>query len=105
MDDHIASALTMFVGYWPEQFVKTWLAERWLTWMKQAQSGTAPPWFDLYWRSLIPLEYLPAELVEEERAWRAAETEQARMSIGRLVEQGSSKMTRSSGNAVAPLDP
>ena len=80
MDDHIASALTFRSLYWPEALVKGWLAERWRRWMQQADGAneTAPVWFDLHWRSLIPLDFLPEELREAERAWRTeAEAEEA----------------------------
>ena len=49
--------------------------------MQQADgaNGTAPVWFDLHWRSLIPLDFLPEELREAERAWRTeAEEAEAR---------------------------
>ena len=71
MDDHRACALdTFLVEYWWREGVMEWLEEKWETWLTQAESGTAPAWFDRRWRSKIPLGMLPEQFRSSEAAFR-----------------------------------
>ena len=81
--------------------------------MQQADGAneTAPVWFDLHWRSLIPLDFLPEELREAERAWRteaeeaAARAQRLHAGLALIQHVASSNISFRNRTAVTPSVP